>query len=50
MRKERAAVVYAAEERKQKIMEIVFGGAFVLCGALVLGFVVWIIGLSNGSW
>ena len=50
MRKERAAAVYAAEERKQKIIEIIFGGVLILCGALVLGFVVWIIGLSNGSW
>ena len=50
MRKKRKEAVYAAEERRQKIMEIIFAGVTVVVGALVLGLIVYIIGLSNGSW
>lgn len=50
MRKKRKEVVYAAEERRQKIMEIIFAGVTVVVGSLVLGLIVYIIGLSNGSW
>ena len=50
MRKKRKEAVYAAEERRQKIMEIIFAGVTVVVGSLVLGLIVYIIGLSNGSW
>ena len=50
MRKKRKEAVYAAEERRQKIMEIIFAGVTVVVGAFVLGLIVYIIGLSNGSW
>lgn len=50
MRKERKEAVYAAEERKQQIMEILMGVglAVVVTGVIVLG--VYIIGLGQGKW
>lgn len=50
MRKERKEAVYAAEERKQQIMEILMGVglAVVVTGVIVLG--IYIIGLGQGKW
>ena len=50
MRKERKEAVYAAEERKQQIIEILIGVglAVVVTGVIVLG--IYIIGLNQGKW
>lgn len=50
MRKERKEAIYAAEERKQQIMEILMGvglAVFVI-SVIVLG--IYIIGLGQGKW
>ena len=50
MRKERKEAVYAAEERKQQIIEILIGVglAVVVTSVIVLG--IYIMGLSQGKW
>lgn len=50
MRKERKEAVYAAEERKQQIIEILIGVglAVVVISVIVLG--IYIIGLNQGKW
>jgi hypothetical protein len=50
MRKERKEAVYAAEERKQQIMEILMGVglAAVVTSVIILG--VYSIGLGQGKW
>lgn len=50
MRKKRAAEVYAAEERKQLIVEWIVGLTAAIIGAGLLVLVVYIIGKINGSW
>ena len=50
MRRERKAAVYAAEERKQKILEWIIGLALALGMTLIIGFIIWIIGLGQGRW
>ena len=50
MRKKRAAEVYAAEERKQMILEWVVGGTIAFVGVSVLVFVFWLIGMGTGKW
>lgn len=50
MRKERREAVYAAEERKQAILEWVVGLTAGAVGLGILGAVIYFIGLSNGSW
>lgn len=50
MRKERKDAVYAAEERKQAILEFVVGTLAALTGAVILGVIIYIIGISNGNW
>lgn len=50
MRKKRAAEVYAAEERKQLIIEWLVGGSIAFVGVLVLTFVFWLIGVGTGKW
>ena len=50
MRKKRKEAVYAAEERKQLILEWIVG---ITVGVAVLGvmvFIVWIIGSTQGKW
>jgi hypothetical protein len=50
MRKERREAVYAAEERKQAILEWVVGLTAGAVGLAILGAVIYFIGLTNGSW
>ena len=50
MRKKRAAEVYAAEERKQMIIEWIVGGTIAFVGVSVLVFVFWLIGMGTGKW
>jgi len=50
MRKERKEAIYAAEERKQAILEFVVGTLAALTGALVLGVIIYVIGAFNGNW
>ena len=42
--------VYAAEERKQKIIEWTVGLLLAVALSAVLGFIIYMIGLGNGSW
>ena len=50
MRKERKEAIYAAEERKQAILEFVVGALAAVTGALVLGVIIYVIGAFNGNW
>jgi len=50
MRKKRAAEVYAAEERKQAIIEWVVGILLVAASIGVLGGIVYLIGAGTGRW
>ena len=50
MRRERKAAVYAAEERKQKILEWIIGLTLAVGMTLIIGFIIWIIGLGQGRW
>ena len=50
MRKERKEAIYAAEERKQAILEWVVGLLLVAAGSSVLAFFIWIFGMSRGTW
>ena len=50
MRKERKEAVYAAEERKQMILEWIVGLICAGVGAGLLVGMVYIIGLYNGNW
>jgi len=50
MRRERKAAVYAAEERKQKILEWTIGLALATVMALIIGFIIWLVGKGQGRW
>ena len=50
MRKERKEAIYAAEERKQAILEFIVGTLAALTGALILGGIIYVIGMYNGNW
>ena len=50
MRKKRAAEVYAAEERKQMILEWIVGGSIAAVGAGILAVAFWLIGMGTGKW
>ncbi len=50
MRKERAREVYAAEERKQLIIEWIVGLTAAGIGGGVLFGIIWVIGRANGAW
>jgi hypothetical protein len=50
MRKERKEAIYAAEERKQAMIEWVVGLALGAVAVGVMVFVFWIIGKSQGKW
>ena len=50
MRKERKEAIYAAEERKQAILEFIVGTLAAVTGALILGGIIYVIGIYNGNW
>lgn len=50
MRKERREAVYAAEERKQQLIEIATGIGLFLVVAGVLGTIIYLIGVGQGKW
>lgn len=50
MRKERKDAIYAAEERKQKIIEWTIGTLIVGAATAVMVGIVYLIGLSNNAW
>ena len=50
MRKERAREVYAAEERKQLIIEWIVGLTAASIGGTLLFGIIWVIGKANGAW
>ena len=50
MRKERKDAVYAAEERKQMILEFVVGTLAAVIGAVLMGGIVYLIVVYNGTW
>tara|TARA_R110002074_G_scaffold78620_4_gene177854 strand:- start:653 stop:1135 length:483 start_codon:yes stop_codon:yes gene_type:complete len=50
MRKKRAAEVYAAEERKQMILEWIVGVSIAAVGGGILAVVFWLIGMGTGKW
>ena len=50
MRKQRKEAIYAAQERKQKIIEWIVGTLIVGAATAIMVFVIYLIGLSRGSW
>lgn len=50
MRKDRKEAIYAAQERKQKIIEWIVGTLIVSVATVIMAFVIYLIGLSRGSW
>lgn len=50
MRKEQKEALYKKEELKQKILEWVIGILLVVVGLAIMGFVIWLIGTSQGRW
>jgi len=50
MRKQRKEAIYAAEERKQAILEWIVGIILAACSLGVITFVIWLIGMSQGRW
>jgi hypothetical protein len=50
MRKKRKEEMYAAAERKQMILEWTVGIIASLVGALIIGFIIWYIGGTQGKW
>ena len=50
MRKERREAVYAAEERKQMIIEWIFGLFVAAVAVLVMAVIIWYIGGTQGKW
>lgn len=50
MRKERKEAIYAAEERKQAILEWTVGLIAAVAGSAILGVVFYYIGVSQGKW
>ena len=50
MRKDRKEAIYKAEERKQAIVEWTVGILLAVAMTAVIGFIIYLIGLSNGTW
>ena len=50
MRKERKEAVYAAEERKQAMIEFVVGLSMFLLTGFIISLIVWYIGGTQGKW
>lgn len=50
MRNERKAAVYAAEERKQKILEWIIGLALATAMTSIIVFIIWLVGKGQGRW
>jgi hypothetical protein len=50
MRKKRREAVYAAEERKQMIIEWIFGLFVAAVAVLVMAVIIWYIGGTQGKW
>ena len=50
MRKERKEAVYAAEMRKQAMLEWIVGLGAAIIGAGILVGVIYIVGAANGNW
>ena len=50
MRKERKEAIYAAEERKQLIIEWIVGLAAAAIGLAIMGIIFYFIGASQGKW
>lgn len=50
MRKKRKEAVYAAEERKQAILEWIVGITMTVVAATILGLVFYFIGVGQGKW
>jgi uncharacterized protein YaaN involved in tellurite resistance len=50
MRKERKDAIYEAEERKQKMLEVLVGIGLSIVAALILFVIFYFIGKSQGKW
>ena len=50
MRKQRKEAIYAAEERKQAILEWIVGLLLAGFSIGIIVFVIWLIGMSQGRW
>jgi len=50
MRKDRKRAIYEAEERKQMILEWIVGIIAAGVASLIIGFIIWYIGGTQGKW
>lgn len=50
MRKERKEAIYRAQERKQLILEWIVGIALATGMSAVIGFIIYLVGVSQGAW
>ena len=50
MRKEQKQAVYAAQEYKEKIINIVVGTVLVIAGGVLMGTIIYFIGVGQGKW
>lgn len=50
MRKDRKEAIYRAQERKQKIIEWVVGIALATVMSVVIAFIIYLVGISQGAW
>jgi hypothetical protein len=50
MRKEQREAVYAAEEQREKIINIVVGTLITIAGAVLMGTIIYYIGVGQGKW
>tara|TARA_B110000971_G_scaffold182113_1_gene189116 strand:+ start:408 stop:890 length:483 start_codon:yes stop_codon:yes gene_type:complete len=50
MRKEQREAVYAAQEQKEKIINIIVGTVLTIAGAVLMGTIIYYIGVGQGKW
>ena len=50
MRKEQREAVYAAEEQREKIINIVVGTLITIAGGVLMGTIIYYIGVGQGKW
>jgi hypothetical protein len=50
MRKEQREAVYAAQELKEKIINIVVGTVLTIAGIVLMGTIIYYIGVGQGKW
>ena len=50
MRKEQKQAVYAAQEAREKLINIIVGTALTIAGVVLMGTIIYFIGKGQGKW